>query len=375
MWENWMMQDITKCVFLDECKSDKQKCGKRIDVENCLNFLFIVAEWTKRRKCQNSFFSRSYARIPNNQTNLGGRFGGLAVSGLPNVFPAAVCYRHVFTNTKTWEKTSSLHLSSPIQVSRKKEFFEIKNTFILTGNRALLEEKKIAPLFHGVHDLGESAAAEVEKSPLDRVGRWLWRRRRGRSLYGKRRRRMRFLSSSRETSIYHIKSNSVFIFSKKNVDFSLTGNAWLLLHFLGFICNWLLSGESRPFRIHRHASWIPRRRRRIPPISTLRHRYVRFHHEKGRGKGLYSYPLLWKKNRGQIAISPLFRARNAGESFFSFLVGSPFPPKKEEEGVFIAFLSLSLSLLPPLFLFFFQGDESLVFSFPWVFLFSPKVMG
>ena len=67
----------------------------------------------------------------------------------------------------------------PFKSAEKKSFLKYKNTFILTGNRALLEEKKTASLFLGVHDLDESAAAEVEKSPLDRVGRWLWRWRRG----------------------------------------------------------------------------------------------------------------------------------------------------------------------------------------------------
>ncbi len=58
-----------------------------------------------------------------------------------------------------------------------------------------------------------------------------------------------------------------------------------------------------------------------------------------------------KKPGDKLPFPPLFSLQEMLVKVFPlFLVGSPFPPKKEEEGVFIALLSLS----PSLFLFFFR---------------------
>ena len=72
---------------------------------------------------------------------------------------------------------------------------------------------------------------------------------------------------------------------------------------------------------------------------------------KRKRKGIVFASSFVKKNQGTNCHFPLFSVQEMLVKVFPlFLVGSPFPPKKEEEGVFIALLSLS----PSLFLFFFR---------------------
>ncbi len=111
-------------------QTNKNVESKKIDVENCLNFLFVEAEWTKRRKCQNSFLSRSYARIPNNQTNQP-RWAVRRSSceWVAQCFPSCRLLQACFHKCQDMRENILLTPFLPHSSQQKKEFFKQNITF------------------------------------------------------------------------------------------------------------------------------------------------------------------------------------------------------------------------------------------------------
>ncbi len=224
----------------------------------------------------------------------------------------------------------------PFKSAEKRVFWKKKYIYSY-GKSRVSWRKKIASLFLGVHDLDESAAAEVEKSPLDRVGRWLWRRRRGKVAL--RRRRMRFLSSSRETSIYHKKSNSVFIFFPKKCWLFTSGKCMVANIFLELAFVWRIPPVSYTTPCFMNTK--EEEEEVFPPYPLWDIATLAFITKKEEERDCIRILFCEKKPGDKLPFPPLFRARNAGESFSLFWWGLHFPRKRRKR-VFLLRFSLSL---------------------------------